>query len=50
MGCVFVRGIAIGQGRSILADQSGVEVLLASINPSLFDDKLSSDIHAEANA
>jgi hypothetical protein len=59
MACVLVRGIPTGQGECVL-DGSGQEpggevvhvpeVVLGAINTSLFADKLSSDVHAEANA
>lgn len=66
MACVLVRGIPTGQGECVLdgsGQEPGgevdevvhvpevvPEVVLGAINTSLFADKLSSDVHAEANA
>jgi len=52
MACVFIQGVKVGQGGLVVPAQSEIEisVVLAAINTSLFLDKLSSDVHAEANA
>ena len=62
MGCVLVKGIDRGGGASMANSQSNGRcrdfpyqnpesaVVLCAVNKSLFRDKITSDIHAEANA
>ena len=53
MACVFIRGVKAGEGGQVVpgrGEEVQVSVVLATINTSLFVDKLSSDVHAEANA
>lgn len=50
---MIIQGIKVGQGERILpvqCEEQNISTVIAAINTSLFQDKLSSDVHAEANA
>lgn len=51
MGCLFVKNIKQGHGNELIdVEHDEKNILICTINTSLFGNKCRSDVHAEANA